>query len=65
MKPIFMVVRKDGLSDNIYEYDFKNGKFTGSKNKIYTYDDIANFNGLSCEIIKSIMGEKGFKEKFF
>ena len=61
MKPIFMVELKDGKTDNIFEYDFKNGVFAGLKK--YSYNDVKNFIGIPCEVFSSIFAKEAKKKE--
>lgn len=53
MNPVFIVKRTDGLTDNIFEYDFKNGKFIGGADN-YSYKDIENFVYVPSEVLASL-----------
>jgi len=54
MNHFFTVQRKeDGKTDNIYEFDFKNGKFVGG-DKTYDYDDLISFIGVPSTILKEL-----------
>ena len=57
MVPIFMVKRKDGKTDNVYECDFKLGTFNGGAQR-YTYDDISEFLGIPAEMVAALGGYK-------
>lgn len=61
MRPIFIVKLIDGNTDNIFEYDFKNGQFVG-QNRSYKYEDIVYFIGIPTEIIKSVFDVKKSKK---
>lgn len=56
MKSIFIIKRKDGKTDNIYECDFKAGKFVGGACD-YTYEDIETFF-MPTSFIKSLTSVK-------
>lgn len=60
MTPIFMITRTDGKTDNIYECDFKEGKFVGGV-KEYTYDEIGSFS-LAKEFVMALAGYKPAKK---
>lgn len=54
MNYFFTVQRKeDGKTDNIYEFDFKNGQFIGGAGT-YRYDDVSYFIGVPSDILKEI-----------
>lgn len=52
MRPVFMVKLNNGMTDNIFEYDLKNGQFIGQAGN-YSYSDINYFIGIPVEIIRS------------
>lgn len=57
MRPVFIVKLVNGKTDDIFEYDFKNGQFIGRAGS-YGYKDIQHFIGLPVEIISSIFESK-------
>ena len=61
MKSIFIIKRKDGKTDNIYECDFKSGIFVGGACK-YTYDDIESFF-MSPSFVKAITSTRKVSKK--
>ena len=61
MRPIFIVELNNGKTDNIFEYNFKDGVFSG--NEKYSYSDIKNFIGIPCEILSSMFFKEDKKKK--
>lgn len=61
MKSIFIIKRKDGKTDNIYECDFKSGIFVGGACD-YTYDDIESFF-MSPSFVKALTSTKRSSKK--
>lgn len=56
MSPMFMIIRNDGKTDNIYECDFKEGTFLGGV-QTYSYDDIRSF-AIPKEFLMTLAGYK-------
>lgn len=61
MRPIFIVELNNGKTDNIFEYNFKDGVFSG--NEKYSYSDIKNFIGIPCEIMSAMFLKEDRKKK--
>lgn len=62
MRPIFIVQLNNGKTDNVFEYDFNEGKFIGACGN-YSYSDIKSFIGVPCEIISSMFLKKKTEKK--
>lgn len=62
MRPVFIVKLINGLTDNIFEYDMKNGHFIGQAGE-YKYDDIHSFIGFPVEIMRELCEVKQKSKK--